>query len=118
VGGNPLSFVDPEGLLFMATVGGVQRGTPLNQAATYGSPGNVAMAAGLAGSAAANAAGVTAAAYRIMLPSTARIAIRLMRGLDDGALPPPVPPKPSIANPPAICRPTDSAPPPIPPWVK
>jgi RHS repeat-associated protein len=118
VGGSPISYVDPEGLLFMSTVGGVQRGTTLDQAATFGSPGNAAMITGLAGSAAANAAGVTGLAYRTLLPGAARTAVRVLRGIDDAALPPPVIPKPSVLNPPAICRPTDSAPSPLPPWVK
>jgi hypothetical protein len=47
VGGDPVSQVDPDGLLVMSTVGGVQRGTTLSQAATLGAAGNAAMATGL-----------------------------------------------------------------------
>jgi hypothetical protein len=51
VDANPLTFIDPEGLLFMSTIGGVRRETTLDQAATYGAPGNAALATGLATSA-------------------------------------------------------------------
>lgn len=46
VGGNPISYMDPDGLLFMSTVGGLQRGTTLDQAATYGAAGNAAATVG------------------------------------------------------------------------
>lgn len=55
--GNPISYSDPDGLIFMSTFGGLQRGTSLEQAATYGTPGNIAAAAGGA-TAAAGAIGI------------------------------------------------------------
>jgi len=62
VNGNPLSGVDQNGLLFMSTIGGLQRGVTLNEAATFGAPGNAAaMAGGAAAVAGATGAGVVAA---------------------------------------------------------
>jgi RHS repeat-associated protein len=49
VDGNPLSYVDPDGLLFMTTIDGLQRGTTLDDALTHGAPGNAAVIAGGAG---------------------------------------------------------------------
>lgn len=66
VEGAPTMYTDPTGLLFMSTVGGVQRNTTLDQAATYGAPGNAAAAAGMA-TAAAGAAGYGAGA-RVVTP--------------------------------------------------
>ncbi len=63
---DPISFVDPEGLLLMSTVGGLQRNTTLDQAATYGAPGNAAAAAGMA-TAAAGVAGY-GAGTRVVTP--------------------------------------------------
>ena len=60
---NPLSYIDPDGLLFMSTIGGLQRGTTLNEAATYGAPGNASLAAGLASSGAAVTALAGGACY-------------------------------------------------------
>lgn len=57
--GNPVSLVDPSGLIFMATLGGVQRNTTLSQAASYGAVGNAAAMTGF-GSAAAGAGAVGA----------------------------------------------------------
>ena len=66
---DPVNGIDPEGLLFMSTVGGATHGVSLNEAATFGAPGNAALAAGLA--TAATGALATPAA-RIVLPEIAR----------------------------------------------
>jgi len=55
---NPLSYSDPHGLLFMSTIGGLQRGVTLMEAATYGAPGTAALAAGLTTAAAGGTAAV------------------------------------------------------------
>ncbi len=57
VEGNPVSFIDPEGMLIMSTIGGARRDTTLAEAATFGAPGNAAAAAGMATAAAGAAAG-------------------------------------------------------------
>ncbi len=59
VEGNPISYIDPDGLLFMSTLGGMQNGTTLNQAATFGAPGNAAIAAGITTAAIGAAASVS-----------------------------------------------------------
>jgi RHS repeat-associated protein len=46
--GNPVSNVDPDGLVFMSTFGGLQRNVTGDQAATFGAPGNAAAVAGAA----------------------------------------------------------------------
>jgi hypothetical protein len=63
VGGNPISDVDPFGLAIMSTIGGIQKGVTLNQATTFGAPGNVAVSAGAVtfGAGAASAFGLSAA---------------------------------------------------------
>jgi RHS repeat-associated protein len=43
---DPISGIDPGGLIFMSTLGGLQRGVSLGQAATFGAPGNAAAVAG------------------------------------------------------------------------
>jgi RHS repeat-associated protein len=52
VDSDPTSLVDPEGLLFQSHLGGLRRGVTLEEAATYGHPGNVAAVVGLETSAA------------------------------------------------------------------
>jgi RHS repeat-associated protein len=47
VEGNPLSLIDPDGLLFMSTFGAGMRGVSLSEAATFGEPGNVASRLGV-----------------------------------------------------------------------
>ena len=59
--GNPVSYNDPNGLIFMSTFGGLQRGVTLEQAATYGTPGNTAAVTGGA-TAVAGAIGISAGA--------------------------------------------------------
>lgn len=114
VGGNPLSFTDPEGLLLASTVGGARRDTTLNQAATYGSPGNAALATGAGGALGGAAGGAAGFGYRT-LPQAARTAGSLLRGLQDDAIPGPTPPQPPMSTPPAITRPGGFAPPAPPP---
>lgn len=60
VGGNPISFSDPLGLLLGATLGGLQQGVTLDQAVQVGQMGNAAAVAGLSGGAATAAAGAVA----------------------------------------------------------
>lgn len=76
VGGNPLSYVDPDGLLIMSTIGGVQRGTSLTQAATYGAPGNAAMSAGLVTAGVGAVTGGTVGVIRVAVPAAAALAKR------------------------------------------
>jgi RHS repeat-associated protein len=114
---NPLRFTDPRGLMFMSTVGSLQRNTTLNQAATYGAAGSAAAATGLAGAmggAAATGAGV---AYLAYVPAPARTAIGLLKGLSDDAIPPPAPPQPPLLTPPAVIRPGGFSPPAPPPGI-
>ena len=66
---DPVNGIDPEGLLFMSTVGGAMHGVSLNEAATFGAPGNAALAAGLATAA---TGALTTPAARIVLPEIAR----------------------------------------------
>jgi RHS repeat-associated protein len=115
VGENPLSYTDPEGLLIMSTLGGVQRNTTLDQAATYGAPGNAAAATGLAGSVGGAAVAGAGGAYRVYVPAAGRVAIGLVKGLRDEAMPPPMPPRPPLLNPPPIVRPGGFSPPAPPP---
>jgi len=117
VGGNPLKYTDPEGLLFQATLGGVQRGTTFSQATSYGSPGNAALTTGLIGAPAAATTAYGAYAYFSVLSGAARAAFGVARGIAGDAVPPPVPPRPPLQNPPGICRPGDPNPPPFPSWV-
>jgi RHS repeat-associated protein len=113
---NPLSFVDPDGLLFMSTLGSVQRGTSLSDAATYGAPGNAALASGLLGSAGGAAAAAGAMCYA-RLPAPGKRAIGLLRALGDDAVAPPTAPPMPIRNPPGIVRPGGVNPPPPPPGI-
>ncbi|MDR6536029.1 RHS repeat-associated core domain-containing protein [Variovorax soli] len=108
---NPLTFTDPTGLLFMSTVGGLQRNTTLDQAGTFGAAGNAAMAAGSAGALGGAAAAGLGAAYMTYVPAPARTAIGLLKGLSDDAIPPPTPPQPPVPTPPAIVRPGGFDPP-------
>jgi RHS repeat-associated protein len=73
VEGNPVSNIDPDGLLIMSTVGGLQRGTTLAQAATYGGPGNAAMATGLT----TMAVGAATRGGAALTPAAAALAKRL-----------------------------------------
>ncbi|MGJ7492231.1 RHS repeat-associated core domain-containing protein, partial [Variovorax sp. ZT4R33] len=117
VDSNPLSYVDPEGLLLMSTVGGLQRATTLGQAATYGAPGNAAAAAGLVGAVGGAATAGVGGAYLRCVPSPARTGIGLLKGLRDDAMPPPTPPQPPVLLPPAIVRPGGFNPPAPPPGI-
>ena len=99
----------------MSTIGGVQRGTTLNQAATYGAAGHAAATAGMAGSVGGAAAVGAGAAYMTYVPAPARTAIGLLKGLRDDAMPPPMPPRPPLLTPPAITRPGGFNPPAPPP---
>lgn len=117
VGGDPLSFIDPEGLLISATVGGVRRNTTLDQAATLGAAGNAAAAAGMAGAVGGAAAAGAGAAYLMCVPAPARTAIGLLKGLSDDAIPPPMPPRPPLLSPPTITRPGGFNPPAPPPGI-
>lgn len=115
--GNPISFLDPDGRVFMATVGGSMRGVTLSEAATFGGPGNAALATAGATSATAALGGSWLGA-RMMMPRALKAAVHVLRGVDDGAIPPPTPPRPEILNPPFICRPGDVRPPPHPSWLR
>jgi RHS repeat-associated protein len=59
---NAVNYIDPRGLLFEATLGGLQRNTTLDQAATYGGPGNAALATGAVGATVATGAAFGGAA--------------------------------------------------------
>jgi RHS repeat-associated protein len=74
--GNPLSFIDPDGLLFEATLGGVMRNTTLDQAAQMGAPGSAAMTAGLVTAGIGAATGGTVGATRAAAPAAAALARR------------------------------------------
>ena len=115
VEGNPISFTDPEGLLFSSTLGGVRRNTTLNEAATLGAVGNAAASAGIAGSVGGAAAAGAGAAFMMCVPAAARTAIGLVKGLGDDAMPPPTAPRPPLLSPPAITRPGGFNPPTPPP---
>ena len=117
VGANPLRAVDPTGLLFESTLGGVRRETTLDQAATYGGAGNAAAAMGLAGAVGGATAAGAGAAYFTFVPAPARTAIGLLKGLQDDAIPPPTPPQPPLLTPPAISRPGGFNPPAMPPGI-
>lgn len=56
VDGNPISLIDPEGLLFMTTVNGLNNGMTLDQAVASGTPGTAAATAGAINGAIAGAA--------------------------------------------------------------
>ena len=112
VGGNPISYIDPDGLLFMSTVGGLQRGTTLDQAATLGAPGNAAAVAGFGGAVGGGTAAGVGIGYMTLVPAPLRTAIGLIRGLRDDAMPGPYPPQPPLLTPPAIIRPGGFSPPP------
>ena len=102
---NPLIYADPLGLLISSTVGGVRHGTTLTEAATFGAPGNVGVATGIAGSLGGAAASAADAGYRWLLPTPARMAVGIVKGLSDHALPPPSSPQPPVLARPAIVRP-------------
>ena len=101
---NPQSFIDPYGLLFMTTIGGLQRDTTLDQAATYGSPGNLALTSGVIGSGASVGPGYGAVAAldaSVAVYGTVQTwagifsfvrAINKFLGPDVEAAPPPTPP--------------------------
>ena len=114
---NALSYFDPDGLLIMSTVGGLQRGTTLDQAATFGAPGNAAAIAGLGGAVGGAAASGAGIGYMTLVPAPLRTAIGLIKGLRDDAMAPPVPPQPPLLTPPAIIRPGGFSPPPPPPGI-
>lgn len=117
VAGNPISMIDPDGLLIMSTLGGLQRGTTLNQAATYGAPGNAATVVGVAGAVGAATASAGGIGYLRLVPAPARTAIGLLKGLRDDAIAPPTPPQPPMSIPPAIIRPGGFSPPAPPPGI-
>jgi RHS repeat-associated protein len=77
VEGNPVSNIDPDGLLVMSTLGGMQRGTTLSQAATYGAAGNAAMAAGLTTMGVGAAAATTVGGVGATVPIAGALAKRL-----------------------------------------
>ena len=114
---NPLIYADPLGLLITSTVGGLRHGTTLIEAATFGGPGNAAAAAGIAGSVGGVAATAAGTGYLWGIPAPARMAIGLVRGLGDDALPPPSPPQPPMLTRPAIVRPGGFEPPAIAPGI-
>ena len=116
VGADPVAQADPNGLLFGATLGGLQRGTTPNQAATYGAPGNAALITGGAGAVGAAVAGVGLYGYG-SLGTAGRFAIGIARGVHGDYVPPPKPPELPMISPPQICRPGDPSPPPFPSWL-
>jgi RHS repeat-associated protein len=90
---NPLSFTDPTGLLFMTTIGGLQRGTTLDQAVNMGMPGTIAAGLGVGviatgvtvgaiGSVGAGIAGAGAAA--ICTPTGRAVTASLLQLLGNG----------------------------------
>ena len=118
VGGNPVNYVDPDGLLFMTTIGGVRNDMTLDQAVAAGAPGSAAVGG------TATAVGTTAAVggglygYFGVLSGAMRAAISVVKGITPDAIPPPTTPIPPTTPPPAICRPGFPNPPPKPPvWI-
>ncbi|SFQ19559.1 RHS repeat-associated core domain-containing protein [Ralstonia sp. NFACC01] len=115
--GNPLRYVDPLGLFIMSTLGGGMNVT-LDEAATYGEPGNAAAAAGLATAGAGAAACAFGEGYFGLLTPQTRTIIGIIRGLAKGlhqdAEPPPTPPPPPTLTRPAS---SNSKPPPPPPGI-
>lgn len=110
VAGNPISFIDPEGLLLGATFNGGRRDMSLEQAAAIGSMGNAAMVTGGLGAAGGAASAAGAYYFFGVLPGAGRTAIGLLKGISDDAMPGPTPPQPQMSTPPAIIRPGGSPP--------
>lgn len=117
VGGNPHSFVDPQGLLFVATIG-PSMGLTLREAAEIGAVGNATMSVGVVTSVVTVTTVTGAGAYLRCVPAPAKRAISILRGLRDDALPPPTPPVPPVQAPPGLSRPGISMPPQPPPWIR
>jgi RHS repeat-associated protein len=116
---NPVSYIDPDGLLFGATFNGGRRDMSLDQAAQIGAIGNTSMMMGAAGAVGGAGAAYGAYVYFGILPAAARSAISVARGIDGAAMPPPVPPRPQTMNPPQVCGPANSTSvPQFPSWVK
>ncbi len=96
-----------------ATLGGVQRGTTLSQAAAYGAPARAAFATAIATETGAVAAGAVGYGY-IAIGGTWRAILAFMRGIHGDALPPPKPPEVPVVGPPQIVQPAASPSPPPP----
>ncbi|OAM52271.1 hypothetical protein A7981_01925 [Methylovorus sp. MM2] len=86
VEGNPVSYIDEQGLLLGATLGGLQRGVTLDQATQIGLMGHAALKAG--GVAAVAGAGITIAATGAPEASAAvcRIAPKLKKPCKNATL--------------------------------
>ena len=87
-----------------ATLGGLQRGTTLEQAATFGAPARAALTTGIVADGTAVAAGAMAWGYWEM-GGVWRAILGNLRGLHDEALPPPKPPELPTGYPPHIAQP-------------
>ena len=111
VAGNPVSYVDPDGLLFGATFNGGRRDMSLDQAAQIGTMGNVALITGGAGAVGGAATAAAAYGWFGVMPAAGRTAFGLLRGIADDAIPPPTAPQPPLLTPPAIVRPGGFSPP-------
>ncbi len=114
VAGNPLRYVDSEGLIIIATIG-PSMGLSTRDAAEIGNFGNTAVIVGGVTTATAAAVVGGATAYGICVPSPVKRAISVLRGIKDDALPGPTPPIPPVRSPPSISQPSVSVPPPTPP---
>jgi hypothetical protein len=112
-----MSFVDPDGLLVTATLGGLRRGMGLNQAAQIGMMGNIELATGVIGATTATAAGLAGYTCFGSIPAAARTAGGLLKGLRDDAIPPLSAPQPPVSTPPAIIQPGGMSPPAPPPGI-
>jgi RHS repeat-associated protein len=115
VGGNPISYIDPDGLLFGATFNGGRRDMSLNQAAQIGTMGNVALITGGVGAVGGAATAAAAYGWFGVMPAAGRTAFGLLKGIADDAIPPPTAPQPPVLTPPAIVRPGGFSPPTPPP---
>lgn len=108
VEGNPLSYVDPEGLL-LTGLHGLTKGITPHGAAQAGGTGTVAAGAGAIGAAGVGI-GASGGAY-LILPKALRYAVSIASATMKGALlktpglPPPRPPLPPLKSPPVVeCR--------------
>jgi RHS repeat-associated protein len=110
---NSTSPSQQSGTQMSSTVGGVQRGTTLNEASTYGATGRAAVATAIAAETGAVVAGAGSYGYAA-IGTTWRAIIGFLRGVHGDALPPPKPPELPTVGPPQIVQPAASPSPPPP----
>lgn len=104
---DPVNWVDPDGLLLLG-LHSFSKGTTLSQATQASAVGNTALRAGAA-AAAVNCAATAAGGIYMLVPKFSPalnpVVKELIKGIDDGALPPMRPPGPQYPTPPAISSP-------------